>query len=271
MQDGTRRCGNCGERVGETDVTCPHCGALLAAYEPAPGSTAPLAPDATPVPPITESAPPPAPVTPDAPETPAPAAAHPYESVTGRSLSELEDDRLEVGTTSSSLGPGSESPITQALRETRAAADLDEPGEDDTPDDHDEPPLPSERPIDLAEAREALGLSPEPEAEPLEPEDEPPVQEIATLQPQRERPSPRERAARQERPLTQHTRQAATPPTVRKPPGVSIQALFGAVIVIIVVGQMIGAGAFMGIIFFGIILIPAFWSIQTMIQKTGRK
>ena len=45
----SRRCGSCGQRVGTGDITCPHCDALLAAYEPPTGATIGTAAATTPV------------------------------------------------------------------------------------------------------------------------------------------------------------------------------------------------------------------------------
>lgn len=269
MQDETRRCGHCGEKVGEADITCPHCGALLAAYEPAPGSTDAAAPSAMPVPTADDITPTPEPVTIPEPTVPKPSIEpdrpvetgtsprpHPYESVTGKSLSDLEHERPEVGATSSSFGPGNESPITQALRETRQAAELDEPEPDDD-DDHDEPPAPSDKPISLAEAREVLGLDPEPKK--TEPQ-------TATRRPPRSRPTPEERADHRVNPGSRPIPQRPNPR-----PGVSIQALLGALFVIIVVAQGLGERAFLGIIVIPVLILGLLWFMRVMARNTGRK
>lgn len=46
----TATCGNCDEAVNEADITCPHCGALLAAYASPSGSVASAVAGETPLP-----------------------------------------------------------------------------------------------------------------------------------------------------------------------------------------------------------------------------
>lgn len=48
------RCGNCGKPVGSSDVTCAHCGVLLAAYASPEGSGAAGTYEEPPAPPVTE-------------------------------------------------------------------------------------------------------------------------------------------------------------------------------------------------------------------------
>jgi hypothetical protein len=60
-------CGNCGKTVASPDVTCPHCGVLLAAYQPPAGAATGDAFATKPV----DATPPPAPATPVTPEPPA--------------------------------------------------------------------------------------------------------------------------------------------------------------------------------------------------------
>lgn len=58
-------CGSCGKSVSSSDITCPHCGVLLAAYASPAGSTefstdiAPTAPPATEIPAVDLTIPPP--------------------------------------------------------------------------------------------------------------------------------------------------------------------------------------------------------------------
>lgn len=58
-------CGNCGKPVNGSDITCPHCGALLAAYASPGGSTPMQSGEPTPVadaiPPVDMTEPEPAP------------------------------------------------------------------------------------------------------------------------------------------------------------------------------------------------------------------
>jgi len=116
----TRRCGNCGGAVAGADVVCPHCDALLAAYEAPAGATSGTAAAVLPV---------------DASAPPAPAPAS----------GPVASETTEI--------PAVESPIATAVAETREAAESAAP--EPTAPAADEPwPLSSEptpETVDLTE------------------------------------------------------------------------------------------------------------------------
>lgn len=271
-QDHTRHCGNCGETVAAADITCPQCDALLAAYEAPAGATSGDPTSATtpiPMEPTTIAEPEPAPP-PSIPATPpVEPPSGPYESITGRDLSSLEDDRPDPDDPSG-LAPRHDSPIAESLRETREAADLD---------DDDAPPPPSEQPVDLDEVREVLGLTPEPDPEPDEPEPE-----QVTIRPApRTRPDRLQPSERGTRHIYEHT---VTPEPVERrhpdrptpeqerragsPGGFSIQSVIGICVFFIIISRIIGSNGGGSFIAVPLIIFGLFWLMGAAARNSNR-
>ncbi|HWV25014.1 MAG TPA: zinc ribbon domain-containing protein [Thermomicrobiales bacterium] len=283
MQHETRICGHCGKAVSDADITCPHCGALLAAYEAPAGSTSGTMSATTPVAGSTISAPQLGPIEQESkrqPEEHDHQPAHRYESVTAKSLDDLDDERptLDAFPTTEMIH---ESPVTEALKETRIAADLDKPepndeaGKDEPNDDSDrppDPPMPSDQPIGLAEARQALGLSPKPETEKPRPKKAPPTQQIATSRPRSAKPDTRARSDGP--PIPEKTLANANPRQAQSAPassGVSIQSFVGLLFVIIIVARLSGSHAFFGAFIIPVSIIGLIAFMRMMAKNTGRK
>jgi hypothetical protein len=177
-QQTTRRCGNCAEPVGAADVLCPHCNALLAAYEAPPGATVgtsaainpvDMTPDPTPVAPEPPAASPVPPVNPQA----------PYESPTAQSLDALDAHKPQAGTISTTFHLPQISPVAEALERTRVAADLDAQGER-PPEDEDSVLLSAEPGAD--EQRQLIDTPVRPIHQPAP--EQPPASPPPTPQPQ---------------------------------------------------------------------------------------
>ena len=118
----SRHCGNCGQPVGEGDVTCPHCNVLLAAYEAPAGATYGTASATTPVSMTAE--PSSAPI----PPTTRPSLTHQppvYYSPTADAMEALEGNRQTPLSATPAFDRPRPSPVTGALEPTRAA--IDEP------------------------------------------------------------------------------------------------------------------------------------------------
>lgn len=122
------RCGNCGEPVGTTDITCPHCDALLAAYEAPSGATIGTSAATMPVESgattdeLTIAATPPV--------AAAPPTSYPDSRVTAQGLRSVSFDvppppapQPAPKVTPTAMTSPPSSPIAQALAETTAAVD----------------------------------------------------------------------------------------------------------------------------------------------------
>jgi hypothetical protein len=126
----TRQCGNCGQAVGQQDVTCPHCDVLLAAYEAPAGATSGTASATTPVSMTAEPASAPIPPTTRPSLTYQPPV---YSSPTADAVDAPEENWQTPLSATPAFDHPRPSPVADALERTRAA--IDEPaGETDQPD-----------------------------------------------------------------------------------------------------------------------------------------
>ncbi|HVL23976.1 MAG TPA: hypothetical protein VM450_07825 [Thermomicrobiales bacterium] len=162
MTDATtsRRCGNCGGVVGATDITCPHCDALLAAYEAPSGAVA--GPSAA-VTPVDASTPPATPVAHAAP-TPVepPTSPSPVATAVAMTKAAAEEHDPVTAADGDDAWPLSSAPLSTTLAEP---LDLDTmpdiaPVELPTPT-----PSPAASPVReaLAATKAKVEASPEPE------------------------------------------------------------------------------------------------------------
>jgi hypothetical protein len=273
VQDGdmadatrTRYCGNCGKEVGATDDVCPHCDALLAAYEAPSGASDGSAAAVMPVDTSTPTAPPPG----------SPAVVGPAP--------------IEV--------PTPASPIATAIEETKAAAEAGtSPGTTGEPDDDAWPissqpradtlteiaaapaPEPSPGPVSqtLADTRKkvdtpsalsvAESVTPAPRPKP-EPKPTPPVM---TSSPPAAHPAPERLdqdagasrdAGRQALPLQK------TPARGSSSVG---QTIVFIVIAVFIFSRLSGGTAFFGSIVTFVAIGVVIWFIVRITNATGRK
>jgi hypothetical protein len=124
----TRRCGNCGGAVDTADVVCPHCDALLAAYEAPAGATSGTA---AAVMPVDTSTPVPAPPTHETPSpVDAPAAASPIATAVAETREAAEETQTGMDAPDGPADdrwPLSSQPARETLAETVNLGDLPEP------------------------------------------------------------------------------------------------------------------------------------------------
>jgi hypothetical protein len=298
-QQPTRQCGNCGQPIVADDVLCPHCDALLAAYEPPSGATAGTSAALNPVdmtpglPAADLNIPATSPSPPAGPDVP-------YESPTAQTLEALDAQRPQAGTTSTTFNLPQSSPVAEALERTRVAADLDALGE--RSDASDEGVQTSPKPLAEKE-RQLLGMSVKPIRTP---------DTAGTPLPQPEQPWPPQEGAQsttvervraqaeagwygKNRDAQQIARQATASKPARPTPEQRAQphnppvrpvnrnrnaqgktspgfgSFIGFFIIAVIVLSNIGSGAFPRFIVLPIIIIGLIWFMTTVAKNTGRK
>lgn len=221
----TRQCGNCGQAVGEGDVTCPHCDVLLAAYEAPAGATFGTASATTPVSMPAEEASAPIPPATQSSSTYQPPV---YTSPTTDMVSDLNANRPTPLSPTPAFSRPRPSPVTDALERTRAAIDEAAeagnhqvgPPEIDTSTaqrvarrERELPGMPSTPVVDLSQGiQEALDRS-------HDAREIPPASSTTTIRPKRQPSQERPASpAPQPAPVPDMTRQEAIPtPTLERP------------------------------------------------------
>lgn len=263
MTDATtsRRCGNCGGVVGATDITCPHCDALLAAYEAPQGATAGTAAAVTPV---DAPTPPAAPSTvADLPpvETPE-TTASPIATAVAATKAAAEQEEAEPSGKGPDEGwPLSSEPVSEALTETVDLTDLPNAAPEGLPT-----PTPSAAPSPV---RETL-------AKTKAKVDTPPVTRVAPT------PSPRstpERGKAEPMPASaQRMRDRQERWTTKAPEtkGTSKSRSDGASMIVIIFAIFIfmrvaGSNAFFGTLLTLGVVALVIWFVMRLANATGRK
>lgn len=256
MRDETRQCGNCGKDVSKADITCPHCGALLAAYEAPADAISGTESAVTPVAPTVDNA-----ITPRLDSRPGPGNAttspsRPYESPTSKSLSDIEHDSLRIDEPDT---PRNGRPVTNALTQTHRADD-----------DHHEPPAPSDQPVSLAEAREILGLNPKPAEDTVPVGSDTPG--AASRPKQRSRPTPAQRGRYASEPVAQQTnRQPSREQQEEGQPGFNIWTFVGIIAIIVIAFFVFRSGTLPGLLIIALVIGGLLWFMSTVAKNTGRK
>ena len=172
-QHNTRTCGNCGEPVAADDTVCGHCDALLAAYEAPPGATAGSSAAIDPI----DMAPDPSPLQLETSFPPPPAVEQKreYESPTAQSLDALDAQKPQAATISTTFDLPQTSPVAEALRQTRIAADLDAQGERSAETEAGHPPKEAPK---TEEPRQLFGMSVKPATTPARAQEPTTLQEV---------------------------------------------------------------------------------------------
>jgi|GEM_PF-4263437 len=302
---GSRKCGNCGGAIGPDDVVCPHCDALIAAYEAptgaAYGSSAAINPVDTP----TEPQPNPD-VLPEMempPETLPIGPAAPYVSPTAQSLDSLDAQKPEAVATSTTFNLPESSPVSEALERTRVNANLEAA-----------PPGAAPQPV----MPEVAAPPPEPDLQVLPEREEAPAGDPSTavarvraqaeagwfdgnsdearhvargaILPPGERPRPEERVSHREQPVrtgepepTSQTLSSrldiGTPGNegygrksaqeANRSPGIG--SIVGFFIIVILAMRILGSGSFAGFLLLPVIVAGLIWLMAVVARNSGRK
>lgn len=210
-----------------------------------------------------------------------------YESLTGKSLASLKDERLEISETSSSLVSTADSPVTQALKQTRIAADLDDPERnvqpspsleqsldlDKTPQEHgfttrsgqtQGPTQSADIEIDKLTART---MERSPVARPTSSAQKKRV--VHRTQPNtKTTPSVQPTQPQRDDELVRHPSRSQAEP---KASGVSIPMFIGILVVLGLFIRIVGTGSFSGFLIIPIVILGLLWFMSTVVKNSGRK
>lgn len=307
MTDTTtaRTCGNCGRGISPDDVVCPHCDALIAAYEAPAGAAYGSAAAVNPVDSYTEPLPDPdvlpAQDTPS--ETMPMGPAAPYVSPTAQSLESLDAQKPEAAATSTTFNLPESSPVSEALERTRATANLEAVVPTDAPEPVAPkaavpPPDPGQQVLPADEESPAGGPSTAVERVRAQAEagwfdgNHEEARRVAreATSASGERPRPEERASHREQPVrterTEPTSQTLSSRLDTRAPGneryrprsaqetsrsPGIGSIVGFFIIVMLVIRILGSGSFSGFLILPVIVAGLIWLMAMIAKNTGRK
>lgn len=263
-----RRCGNCGEQVAAGDIICPHCDALLAAYEAPSGATAgtPAAVD-----PIQISAEPLSSSTTELPATSSPEPQAPYVSPTAQSLDALDAQKPHASATSTTFDLPQASPVSEALERTRATANLEPASAPPAESEARSEPL--SQPSEHDDGRQSTVVERvRARANDEQSDDSLIVRRIShqATSAEPDRPAPERRAKVRAQPVRTSSTQQGQALSGGKS-SLNIGPFVGLIVIAIIVLRIVGLGAIAGFLVLPLAIAALVWFMAAVARNTGRK